>query len=106
MKTKDFYKDLRQYMKEYGMQAIDAYERGLVTLDEVFKLAHETELARECLIYHGFVIEHDKTIETEVYYIRRVDGEKWEAMDGTTRSIESLQDNLDNVKEYIDCIEA
>ena len=44
MKVKDFKKDFGAYMKLYGQQAIDAYERGLVTLEEALKMAHESYL--------------------------------------------------------------
>lgn len=55
-------------------------------------------------IYKDFTIERDETIETEVYYIRRVDGGKWTGNDGRILTIESLQDSLENVKEYIDSV--
>lgn len=40
----DFYKDLKKYMKEYGADAVRAYERGLITLQECIRIAHEKEL--------------------------------------------------------------
>lgn len=44
MKVKDFKKDFGAYMKQYGRRGMELYEQGLITLDEVIKMAHETEL--------------------------------------------------------------
>ena len=54
--------------------------------------------------YKGFIIEQDMTIDTEVYYIRREDGQKFTAWDGKSVSIDSIQDNFPNVIEYIAAI--
>ena len=42
MKVKDFKKDFGSYMNLYGKRGIELYERGLITLDEVIRLAHES----------------------------------------------------------------
>ena len=54
--------------------------------------------------YKGFVIEKDETIETPLHYIRRQDGEKFRAYDGSMVCIESLQEKLPQVIEYIAAI--
>jgi len=41
---KDFYKDLRQFVKEYGDKPIEYYERGLITLWDALQLLHAREV--------------------------------------------------------------
>lgn len=57
--------------------------------------------------YHGFVIEKDQTIDTELYYVRRMNGGKWavNALETPVVSIESIQGSLNDVCNYINSIE-
>lgn len=57
------------------------------------------------IAYNGFLIEKDETIETEVYYIKRADGRRFQGIDGQYLYIDSQQDKLENVKEYIDYLQ-
>lgn len=53
--------------------------------------------------YKGFIIEKDQTIETELYYITRLDGEKW-LDNGTAVSIQSITGSINDALNYISSI--
>ena len=39
-----FMKDFRKFMKQHGQKAMELYEKGRITLDEAYRIAHDAEL--------------------------------------------------------------